>query len=127
MLVLWITAAAVVGLDQASKSLVLRGHGGWRPRWNARGALVAIPARALAVVWLGAAGALAALVATAGHLDSSVPVAAGLLIGGAGGNLIDRLTRPGVVDFIATPFWPAFNLADAALVAGAILAAWSAL
>ena len=55
-------------------------------------------------------------------------VALGLLLGGAGGNLVDRLFRaPGVgrgavVDFIDFRVWPVFNLADSAIVAGGALA-----
>jgi signal peptidase II len=36
----------------------------------------------------------------------------GLLVGGAIGNLIDRLVHGAVTDFIKLPFWPAFNVAD---------------
>jgi signal peptidase II len=56
-------------------------------------------------------------------------IIAGLVLGGAAGNLVDRLTRaPGflnghVVDFIAIPFnFPIFNLADTFLVVGVSLA-----
>jgi len=63
----------------------------------------------------------------------------GVVIGGALGNLIDRMTRlpaPGnpsgflkgaVVDFIYTSWWPTFNVADAAVVVGGIalaIVAW---
>jgi signal peptidase II len=52
----------------------------------------------------------------------------GLLLGGATGNLADRVFRyPGpfrgyVVDWIQVPHWPVFNLADSAIVCGGILA-----
>lgn len=56
-------------------------------------------------------------------------IIAGLVLGGAAGNLVDRLTRaPGflnghVVDFISIPFnFPIFNLADTFLVIGVSLA-----
>ncbi|MDY6794257.1 MAG: signal peptidase II [Actinomycetota bacterium] len=42
----------------------------------------------------------------------------GLIIGGALGNIIDRLTLGEVVDFIDVGFWPVFNIADIAIVAG---------
>ncbi len=51
----------------------------------------------------------------------------GLVLGGALGNLMDRLFRaPGplqghVVDFVAVGWWPVFNVADSAIVCGAIL------
>jgi signal peptidase II len=48
----------------------------------------------------------------------------GLIIGGALGNLSDRLFRGdhgAVVDFIALHFWPTFNVADACIVVGCAL------
>jgi signal peptidase II len=45
-------------------------------------------------------------------------VGVGLLIGGAVGNLADRLRTDEVTDFIDPPLWPAFNVADIAIVAG---------
>lgn len=54
-------------------------------------------------------------------------IAIGGMIGGAIGNLTDRVFRePGglsghVVDFLALPFWPVFNVADMAVVGSAIL------
>ena len=44
----------------------------------------------------------------------------GLLLGGALGNLIDRARDGAVTDFVDLPLWPAFNLADVAIVAGVI-------
>ncbi len=55
-------------------------------------------------------------------------ISLGLLLGGATGNLIDRLLRsPGpfrghVVDWIWLPHWPIFNLADSSIVCGGVLA-----
>ena len=55
-----------------------------------------------------------------------------LVLGGAVGNLIDRLLRAGggVVDFIdiyyGTWHWPAFNIADSAISVGAVMLLWSA-
>jgi len=46
----------------------------------------------------------------------------GLILGGALGNLVDRLFRGGsVVDFVALHFWPTFNVADACVVVGCAL------
>lgn len=50
-----------------------------------------------------------------------VRIALGLLLGGAVGNLIDRLSFGWVVDFIDIGAWPVFNLADSAIVVGIIL------
>jgi len=48
-------------------------------------------------------------------------VAAGLLAGGALGNLIDRLVAGEVTDYIDVGSWPPFNLADVAITAGVVL------
>ena len=48
-------------------------------------------------------------------------VAAGLLAGGALGNLIDRLFAGEVTDYIAIGSWPPFNLADVAITSGDLL------
>ena len=48
--------------------------------------------------------------------------ALGVVLGGAVGNLVDRLRFDGaVVDFIGVYSWPSFNLADAAIVVGTII------
>ncbi len=46
---------------------------------------------------------------------------AGLLLGGALGNLADRVREGAVIDFVDLPLWATFNLADVAIVAGVIL------
>ncbi|MGH3749045.1 MAG: signal peptidase II, partial [Micromonosporaceae bacterium] len=62
-------------------------------------------------------------------------VALGLILGGAAGNLVDRLVQPpgpfrgAVIDFISVfddsgDVWPVFNLADSALVIGVLLVLW---
>ncbi len=49
----------------------------------------------------------------------------GLLLGGALGNLADRARSGAVIDFIDPVAWPAFNLADACIVAGVFLLLWT--
>jgi len=49
----------------------------------------------------------------------------GLQLGGAVGNLIDRVRYGYVIDFIDIGFWPIFNLADASIVIGVVLLAYS--
>lgn len=60
-----------------------------------------------------------------------LPIAFSLILGGALGNLWDRLTLGFVVDFIdvyyGTWHWPAFNVADAAISTGAVMLLLSAL
>ena len=48
----------------------------------------------------------------------------GLQIGGAAGNLLDRLRLGHVTDFIDVGPWPVFNLADSSIVIGLVLLAW---
>jgi len=54
-------------------------------------------------------------------------VGCGLILGGAAGNLLDRLTAGEVTDYIHFSFWYIFNAADAAIVAGVGLLLLSAL
>lgn len=72
------------------------------------------------------------LVTSFRHTSRLVGASIGLVLGGALGNLTDRALRgPGmrgrVVDFIDFHVWPVFNLADSAIVVGAVLLAWSGL
>jgi len=52
-------------------------------------------------------------------------IAMGLILGGTIGNLIDRIFRGHVVDFIDLTFWPVFNIADSAITIGAIMLIFS--
>ena len=45
----------------------------------------------------------------------------GLLLGGALGNIADRIREGAVVDFFKVPYWPAFNVADAAITCGVVI------
>ncbi len=59
------------------------------------------------------------------HVLSTTGIALALILGGAFGNLYDRLANGYVVDFLAFYFgsyhWPDFNVADSAIVVGAFL------
>jgi signal peptidase II len=48
----------------------------------------------------------------------------GLLLGGALGNLADRVREGAVIDFIDPVWWPAFNVADACIVVGVLGLLW---
>jgi signal peptidase II len=50
----------------------------------------------------------------------------GLIVGGALGNLADRLRVGVVTDFIKLPDWPAFNVADASITIGVLALVWVA-
>ncbi len=54
-------------------------------------------------------------------------LALGLILGGTLGNLVDRLRLGYVTDFIDIGSWPAFNIADSAIVVGVIMFAYSIL
>ncbi len=98
------------------------------------GAAFSIAGGATIVFTLVAVGVIAVILRTAGRLRSrGWAVTLGLLLGGATGNLVDRLLRdPGplrghVVDFVdlhwnGRSVWPVFNVADMAIVTGGLLA-----
>jgi len=145
---LWLTCAIVV-LDQSSKLVAqqllavhepvavlpslnlfltyntgaafsfLRDAGGWQ-RWLF--AVLAIGVSVFIVLWLRRVPSG----------ERWLAAALALVLGGALGNLVDRLFRHdgGVVDFIdvyyGTWHWPAFNLADSAISIGAVMLLWSA-
>ena len=48
----------------------------------------------------------------------------GMLVGGAIGNLIDRVARGSVTDWIKLPHWPAFNVADISITFGVLVLLW---
>jgi signal peptidase II len=93
------------------------------------GAAFSIGTSVTVVFTLIALGVIVAILRTARRLRS-IPwaITLGLLLGGATGNLGDRLFRsPGflrgdVVDWIELPHWPVFNVADASIVCGGVLA-----
>ncbi len=57
-------------------------------------------------------------------LSRSYIFAISLILGGAIGNLIDRISYGYVIDFIDFRIWPVFNIADTAISIGAILIAY---
>ena len=76
-----------------------------------------------------AIGVVIALIAFGRAIDTTVgAVSLGLVLGGAVGNLLDRIFREGsgflggaVVDFVDLQWWPIFNVADAAVSIGGVL------
>ena len=65
-----------------------------------------------------------AFLALRGKSGVHVWLPAALLIGGALGNLADRVRDGAVTDWIDLPLWPTFNLADVAIVVGVLLLFW---
>lgn len=138
-------ALAVYALDQASKSWAVHrlsdgstidllgslrfnlafNSGAAFSRGTGFGPLIALLAIGIVVVLIWTSRS------STGRLTS---VAMGLVLGGAVGNLSDRLLREGpggflggaVVDFIDLQWWPIFNIADSAVVVGGILLVLSA-
>jgi signal peptidase II len=51
-------------------------------------------------------------------------VGLGMALGGAAGNLADIIRSQSVTDFIELGWWPAFNVADIAIVGGLVIAFW---
>lgn len=93
------------------------------------GAAFGVAGSATVIFTVVAAAVVIFIVATARRLRSrSWAIALGLLLGGALGNLGDRLFRdPGplrghVVDWIHLTHWPIFNIADSSIVVGGFLA-----
>ncbi len=130
-------AAAVVVLDQASKAVIVaeintgdlvnvigpldftHSHNdGVAFGLAGGGGIFVIVLAAIALVALGA------FIASAPESNLTW-IAGGLILGGAAGNLIDRIRIGHVTDFILLPSWPAFNLADCAITIGVILLAVS--
>ena len=82
---------------------------------------------------IAAMAAAAWLVKLAGRAETRLGLTAlGLILGGAVGNLTDRIFKAGgsflggsVTDFIDFSFWPTFNLADSAITVGVALLLWT--
>ena len=58
------------------------------------------------------------------ELNRAVSLPLGLILGGAIGNLFDRIKFGSIVDFIDFRIWPVFNVADSAITIGIILLGW---
>jgi signal peptidase II len=124
----------VLALDQHSKSLV-RLH--LANRFLSCGSVLRLrcvrhveriyqrdSVRALLVLLWSAAFIAAILLQRSGDWfqTPAAPIGLGFALGGAAGNLVDILRLRCVIDFIDVRWWPIFNLADVAIVAGLTLA-----
>ncbi|MFJ9366283.1 signal peptidase II [Nocardia sp. NPDC101769] len=137
--VLLLIAVVLLGLDLLTKTIVVATMTPGKPIYligdSVRLTLVRNPGAAFSMAtgmtWLLTLVAAAVVIGVIriGRTLRSLPWAIGLgmVLGGALGNLIDRLFRaPGplqghVVDFMAVGWWPVFNVADSSIVCGAIL------
>jgi len=86
------------------------------------GAFAGAGALLIAVVAVALTALLVAFLRTGDR--PGVWLATGAIFGGAAGNIIDRVAFGAVTDYLKISRWPAFNLADAAIVLGAIGLVW---
>ena len=137
-------AAAIIGLDQVSKCLVLQHFGeigcvDRREPVTAFLELVLTCNRGMSfglfntgeglsvpLFTLAAAVIVGVLIFWLSRVRSEILASAiGLIVGGAVGNVIDRVRLGGVVDFLyfhlGSWYWPAFNLADSAICIGVVV------
>jgi signal peptidase II len=134
MIAMVVAFASVLALDQVSKAMIsarlaegafsssvlgarLRHVANRRRPWSS---VTGVRFMALFLVVLAIAAWLTARTLHSTAADAAV----GALVGGAAGNLLDGLNRRAVTDFIDLRVWPVFNIADAAIVAGAAWMFW---
>jgi signal peptidase II len=133
--------AVVVALDQATKAIAVRtlsdeqsvvaikGVLSWTLQRNPGAAFGLFQRLPVLFTILAFAISVGILATVRRERDMTSALALGLVLGGAVGNLADRLFRPPgpfrghVIDFIDLRVWPTFNVADMAVVCGAILLA----
>lgn len=134
-------AAIVFGLDQISKYFVLKyipleGSWDYLP-WLARlfrltfitntGAAFGMFPQMGMILMVVAVTVIIAIATFSHHLPTDniwIRICLGLQLGGAMGNLIDRLIHGYVVDFVDISFWPIFNIADVCIVTGVAILAY---
>jgi signal peptidase II len=130
-------AAAVLIVDQTTKHLVMA----WLPAthpvrvtgWlhltyleNRGAAFGVLQNQTLFFIAVGIVVAVG-LMASYRYLPSVPPLlnlGLGLQLGGALGNLVDRVRQGYVVDFVDLSWWPVFNVADAAILVGVAILAY---
>jgi signal peptidase II len=143
----FLIVAAVIALDRLTKWLVIRhlpeAHeipvvpGLFQlSHWENTGAAFSMfadsssPWRTLGLIGFAVAALLVVgfLLWKSGSALNAVTLALALIMGGASGNLWDRLAKGTVTDFldfyIGQHHWPPFNIADSAIVVGSLLLMW---
>ncbi len=131
---LWVLAAVILVFDQSTKAVIV-GWLDWGESWPAEGFLRFTHARntgtafslfqghsnILSFVAIIAVAVLLWVYATTGAKSFVLRIALGLQLGGALGNLLDRLQQGYVTDFLDVGWWPIFNVADSAISVGMVL------
>jgi signal peptidase II len=141
MPVQWLLAAGLIlVLDQVTKKLALgrAGRGPGSPARSGSGPRIRAvdnagigfglirDRRALVLLWSFALlGTILLIQQTAFFRGLAPQIGLGVALGGATSNLLDKLRRGAVIDFIDLRLWPVFNLADVAIVCGVVIALWS--
>jgi len=134
----FVVAAAVVALDQVTKAVVrakLSPGEAWPdPDWflniihvtNSGAAFGMLQGQTIFLVVTSLIGVAAiVLYYLYPPLEHGLlQLALGLQLGGAAGNLIDRVRLGEVTDFINFEFWPAFNVADSSITIGVVTVLW---
>lgn len=128
-----LTAVVVVAIDQLTKSLARDAISGNGSVDLLGGFVKIVDVRNSGVAFgqLSGGGALVPVIVVVAvgallwyffsHLGTPlIWLATGVVIGGAVGNIIDRVRAGAVTDFIKLPHWPAFNFADAAITCGVV-------
>jgi signal peptidase II len=139
LLVLFLISASLVGCDHATKAVALSQFRDEPLRllsgaltltytenrdmaFGLLGYVLDAPSR----LWVLTAAKAAAVLFGAGFLllrhdraSWRELLAVALMVAGAAGNLIDRVARGYVIDFLRVPHWPVFNVADIAICVGA--------
>ena len=134
--VIIIAISLVFSLDQVTKALVRHALSPGIESWgggtfriihtsNTGTAFGLFADQTLFLVLASVVGVAILLVIYRNHPFPSFPLklSLGMQLGGALGNLVDRLRMGEVTDFIDLSFWPVFNLADASIVIGIIIMA----
>jgi signal peptidase II len=128
--------AIVVGLDQLTKHTIAAGiPAGETRKFLPAINLVHVRNTGVAFGFFSGGGALVlgltlvALAVLVGYLAVRPDrpylwLPTGMLVGGAVGNLIDRVSNGSVTDFIKLPAWPAFNVADMSITFGVLALLW---
>lgn len=130
-----IVALVVIAVDQLVKWVIVEwlGRAATGHRWELAGRFVAFEyventgaafgmfagrGWLISVLAIVVAALFVVLLASELKGNSVAQVAIGMILGGAAGNLIDRLRLGYVIDFIAIGTWPKFNIADSSITLG---------